>query len=101
MNLLTLIQLNKLRSAPQIEEHLKLTIKLYINIARRVRKSFPEYHELDRVDMVIVMIKQSDPDIFGLDGKGMSVDEICEIFAREAVGEEEESKAENGETSDQ
>jgi hypothetical protein len=96
MDLLTLIQLNKLKAAPQVEEHLKRNIKFYVQIARRVRTSFPEYHELDRVDVVIVLIKQSDQDIFGLDGKGMSVDEICEIFAREAVGEEEQPNSENG-----
>jgi hypothetical protein len=88
MELLTLNQLNKLRSVPQVEEHLKRNIKLYVSIARRVRLNFPEYGELDRVDLVSVMIKKTDGDVFGLDGKGMSVDEICDLFAREAVGQD-------------
>jgi hypothetical protein len=96
MDLLTLIQLNQLKANPRIDDHLRRNIKLYVQIARRIRINFPEYRELDRVDLVIVLIKQSDPDVFGLDVKGISVDEICDIFAREAVGEEEQADLESG-----
>jgi hypothetical protein len=86
MELLTLTQMNKLHSVPRVEDHLKRNIKLYVSIAARVRVAFPEYHELDRVDLVSLMIKMTDKDVYGLDRKDMSVDEICDIFAREAVG---------------
>jgi hypothetical protein len=37
-----------------------------------------------------LFIKKYDKDVFGLDGKGMSVDEICNLYARAVVGHEDE-----------
>lgn len=94
MQLLTLNQSNKLNSTPQVEEHLKRRIDFYVSIAKRVRVFFPEFNELDRADFVSLLVKKTDQDVYGLDGKGMSVDEICDLFARVAVGKDSEITAE-------
>ena len=90
MDLLTLDQKNKLHANMKIDEHLKLKRKFYSSIVVRVRESLTVLlpNELDQVDLVGVIIRKTDPDVLGLvDRSGMSLDEICDIFARVAVGD--------------
>jgi hypothetical protein len=90
MELLTLDQRNKLEAAPQVYDHLQQLRPFYLSIARRVLRDEKELEEIDRVDFVALFIKKYDKDVFGLDGKGMSVDEICNLYARAVVGHEDE-----------
>jgi hypothetical protein len=61
MELLTRNQLNKLHSIPKLEDYLSRNLVLYVSIAHRVRINFPEFNELDRVDLVSDMIKKLTP----------------------------------------
>jgi hypothetical protein len=90
MDLLNLDQKNKLHANRKIEEHLKLKRTFYLSIVIRVSESLTPLlpNELDQVDLVAVIIRKTDPDVIGLvDGSGMSLDEICDIFACAAVGD--------------
>ena len=90
MELLTLDQKNELDASPRLSEHLQRMRPFYLAIARRARADYPDFHEIDRVDIVALIIKKTDKDVFGFADKGMSVQETCEIFARSVVGHEDE-----------
>jgi len=92
MELMTLKQKNKLRSNPRVEEYLERRRQYYLTIARRVKEQNPDLpNDIDRIDIVVQLIESFDADVYGLDGTGgMSVDEICGLFARSVVGHEDE-----------
>jgi hypothetical protein len=94
MHLMELDQHNKFEAAPQVYEHYKRTREFYLRLAQRVLRDEKELREIDRVDFVALFIRKFDKDVYGLDGKGMSPDEICQLFARAVVGHE------NGESDD-
>ena len=96
MGLLTLEQMHELQSIPLLGENLERKRRLYIIIARNVRdearKHYPLFQDIDRVDIVALYIRKTDQDIPAIAEKlkGVSVQEICEIYARSVVGHEDE-----------
>ena len=88
--LLTLEMQHELESNSLLAENLKQKKRLYRDIARHARENYPEFHDIDRVDIVALIIRKTDPDIPAIAEKikGMSVQEICEIYARSVVGHE-------------
>jgi hypothetical protein len=94
MDLLTSDQKNELSANAILREHLEAKIDYYVYIAKTVRLSVPkEFTDLDRVDFVIVWINKSDKDIIGIAGRAsMSIRDVCEIYARAAVGIDEQQK---------
>jgi hypothetical protein len=90
VELLTLDQLNRLDTTPQVCSHFNRVRLYYLSLARRVLSEDKEMAEIDRVDFVALYIKKYDRDVSGLDGKGMSIEEICNLYARAVVGHEDE-----------
>ena len=88
MHLMELSQRHKFETTPQVYEHYKRTREFYLRIAIRVLKDEKELRDIDRVDFVALFIRKFDMDVYGLDGKGMSPEEICQLFARAVVGHE-------------
>jgi hypothetical protein len=96
---LTKDEINRLHATPQVNQHLTKVVDFYKGVAYRVLQAFPEFSEEDRVKLVVVLIKKYDQDVYGLEGKGMSVDDICKIYAASVIGHEErssEGKSPNG-----
>lgn len=94
MDLLTSEQKNELNANAILRKHLDSKIEYYVYIARTIRAGIPKefkFTELDIVDFVISWISKSDPDIIGIGAiANMSAHDVCEIYARVAVGKDEQ-----------